>query len=173
MNHEPKDDLDRTIDEVLGSMVAAEPRRVNAASVRKAIGESRSPRVPVWFAAAAVLILAIGGLFMLSAPAVKSPGGAAQSRTPPQTVAARPTPSPESQQVAQTTVTPMPVRKRSRIETPFEPPYEGLPRLVVASIDLPEPLATPRLGAFALSIAKIEITPLLVSTLPNDSEPKQ
>lgn len=172
MNHETKDALDQAIDEVLVEMVAGEPRRVDAASVRRAVGESRSPRVPVWFAAAAVLMLAIGGALLQRTASVTSPGTIAQTGTSPQPGAARPTPSIEPAQVAQTVATATLVRRKTRIETPFEPPYEGLPRLVVASIDLPEPLATERLDADLLRITRIEITPLLVSTLPNDNEPK-
>lgn len=171
MNRDPKDALDQAIDEVLASMVAGEPRRVDAASVRKATGDRRAPTLPVWLAAAAMVVLAIGGALFLRTPPGRTPETARQG-TAPEPVSLRPIPSATPQQLAKAVATPRPTMK-PRVEPVYEPPYEGLPRLVVASIDLPEPIATELLDADALRIEQIEITPLLVSTLPDDPEPKQ
>lgn len=176
MNSESRDDLDRAIDDVLASMVAGEPRLVDAASVRKAMGERRAFRVPVWLAAAAILLLAIGVAILTRTPAGKSPA-IAHSGTSPIERAPRTRPSLDTSSMAAATAAPVPAparrgdRKKASEESPFEPAYEGLPRLVVASIDLPEPISTEGLGADPLRIARIEIAPLLVTSLPPDHEP--
>ena len=60
MNLDRNDPIDLAIDEALASMVRAEPRRVSAASGRQAMEERGGSRLPVWLAAAALLLVAVG-----------------------------------------------------------------------------------------------------------------
>ncbi len=174
MNHQPKDALDLEIDEVLASIAAEEPRRVSAASVRRAIGGRRVASLPAWLAAAAILIVAIGVAVKSRTPAEKAPPEViAQSGAAPVAPEARPDPSIEPEPAVPTNET-RPLRRPSRrTVTAVEQPYEGLPRLVVAAIDAPEPLSTDLLSGESLVIPQIEISPLVVSSLPNEQEPKQ
>lgn len=173
MNHEPKDALDREIDEVLASIAAEEPRRVNAASVRQAMGGRRAASLPAWLAAAAILIVAIGVVVKSRTPAEKAPEVIVRSGVAPVIAEARPVPSIEPEPAVRMNET-RPLRRPSRrTDTAAEPPYEGLPRLVVAAIDVPEPLSAGLLSGESIVIPRIEISPLVVSSLPNDHEPKQ
>jgi len=173
MNHQPKDSLDREIDEVLASIAAEEPRRVNAASVRRAMGGRRAALLPAWLAAAAILIVAIGVVARSRTPAEKAPEVVARSVAAPVAPEARATPSIEPRPAVQPNEPRLLRRSRPRAETAVEPPYEGLPRLVVAAIDVPQPLSTGLLAGESILIPQIEISPLVVSSLPNDHEPKQ
>ena len=173
MNAGPRDDIDRAIDDALASMVLGEPRRVNAASVRQAMGDTRSSRLPVWLAVAAVLIVGLAVALKARAPVAEAPVGVARSVTPPWPVEIRSTPSPNSTQGTSPSL--------NRATTPFrltvatsnepaaepaaEPANEGLPRLRIASIDLPEPLSTRRLAADPIQIPNIDIAPLSLADL--------
>lgn len=170
MSSEPRDILDRQIDEVLRSISAEQPRRVGAASVRRALETRRAAPLPVWFAAAAVLMFAIGVVVNRRAPAEKAPEVIARS-TGADPVPARVTPTGGPEPVAPTTRT-RPARPRPGADSQVEPPYEGLPRLVVAAIDVPEPLSLGLLSGEAIQIPRIEITPLVVTDLPTDHEPR-
>lgn len=179
MNVDPKDDLDRAIDETLASMVAGEPRRVSAASVRLAMGESRSFRLPVWLAAAAVLAAALGVTFLKDrAPVAPPPESVVRATESPAPTGLRVPSSPDSTPAARVALGPPgaagvpPARKSLRAQTTTEPLYEGLPRLTIAAIDPPEPLSTARLEAHAILIPRIEIPPLPVSSLSTEQEHK-
>ena len=179
MNDDPKDDLDRAIDETLASMVSGEPRRVSAASVRQAMGESRSFRLPVWLAAAAVLVAGLGVTFLKDrAPVAPPPVSVARSTESPAPARVRVPSSPDSPPAARVSLGPPgtagvpPPRKGLPSQTPTEPPYEGLPRLTIAAIDPPEPLSTVRLEADAILIPRIEIPPLPISSLSTEQEHK-
>lgn len=173
MKDDPKDALDQDIDLVLASIAAEEPRRVDAASVRRALRTRRAVPPPVWFAAAAVLILAIGVVVSRRAPAGKAPELIARSGGAPVVPEARVTPTKGPGPAAPTSRRSQARPPRPRAETVAEPPYEGLPRLVVAAIDVPEPLSTGPLSGEAIVIPQIEITPLIVPSLPNEHEPRQ
>ena len=162
MNVEGKDPIDRAIDEALASMVGGEPRRVSASSVRRAMGESRGSKVPMWLAAAAMIVAALGVALRNDAPS-------------PAPLAARSTPSPGVAPSSAPTPFPAPPEVRAAARPPgdtmtTEPVYEGLPRLEVAWIDLPPPLTTSRLGAEPIHIPGIEITPLSLPSLSNEQE---
>ena len=174
MKIEPRDDLDRAIDEALQSMMAGEPQRVDAATVRAALEPRRRSSIPLWFAAAAVLV--VGLLLILRSPArptqtptasIDRPQGASvvSPRTGPPTEITL-TPSREEPKISRTA--------RSRvIPEPIEPDYEGLPRLAIASLDTPTPLVTSGLEASSLVIPNLQIAPLTVSTLTTENDNKQ
>ena len=168
MNPDPKDDLDRAIDEALASIMADEPRRVNAASVRVAMGETRRSSIPVWLAVAAALLVGLGIVFNVTAPVEPRSASVVTPRGPvtrPEALTAS-SPEPARSEVDV-------VRSAARLrnaETLTEPPYEGLPRLTIASIDAPEPLSTPRLEADAIQIPRIEIAPIAIASLSNEQE---
>ena len=167
MNVDPKDDLDRAIDETLASMLHGEPRHVSGAGVRRAAGESGRPSVPAWLAVAAVLIAALGVVFSKDrAPIARAPVSVARSTEHPVSVEvpARLAP-PGTAGVA-------PARRARSTQTTTEARYEGLPRLTIAWIDLPEPLSTSRLAADPIQIPSIDIAPLSVSSLWNEQEHK-
>jgi hypothetical protein len=169
MNRMPETEIERTIDEALAAMVEGEPRRVSGASVRRAMGESRGSRFPVWLAAAAVLVMAIGVALKGVAPPPPAPIVTRSTAVrAPLEVRLGPSPGPD-----------LPTRitgespagsRRLRVRTTNDPPYEGLPRLTIASIDLPEPLFTLGLGADPIQISLLEIAPLPVSSLSNEQE---
>jgi hypothetical protein len=173
MNPEPKDALDREIDLVLASVAAEEPRRVNAASVRRAMGARRAASLPTWLAVAAILIIAIGVVLKRPTPAEKAPEVIARSGVAPVIAEARPVPSIEPEPAVPTNEARPRPRRIPRTDTAAEAPYEGLPRLIVAAIDLPEPLSTGLLAGESILIPQIEISPLVVSSLPNEHEPRQ
>ena len=161
MNDEGKDPLDRAINETLASMVAGEPRRVSASSVRRAMEESRGSRLPMWLAAAALIVAALGVVLRKDAP---SPAPLTAGKTASSAIAPR------------FTSTPLPTPEiRVAVKPPAdtmttEPVYEGLPLLEVALIDLPAPLTTSRLGAEAIHIPGIEIPPLSLPSLSNEPD---
>ena len=159
MTLDPRDDIERAIDEVLASVVGGEPRRVNAASVRKVMAERRSSRLPVWIAAAAVLVVGLAVTLREQGPIGRAPASVARSVEVSAPVEARPTPPSAPIQAGQ-------------VAPALNIPYEGLPRLTIASIDLPEPLFTSRLDADPIRIARIEIAPLSVASLSNEQEHK-
>ncbi len=170
MSVEPKDDLDRAIDEALASMVGGEPRRVSAASVRQAMGESRRSSLPPWLAAAAVLIVGLTVALRARVPVAEAPSGLSRSgeARPPREV--RPTPSPDHLPAERAIVTASATSMRVRPRTTTDAPYQGLPRLTIASLDLPEPLDTDALDAGPIQIPRIEIAPLAVSSLSPEQE---
>ncbi len=172
MTPDPAHDLDLVIDAALASMVAAEPRGVSGASVRQAAGESRNVRLPVWLAVAAVLIAMLGVAIRKDRASIAPDRAAvARSTEAPPTAEARPTPSVVAAEPPRgLPANPGPAR-RVYAQTTTEPVYEGLPRLSVASIDLPEPLRTDRLAPDPIRVPGLEIAPLTVSTL--SSEPNQ
>lgn len=172
MTVDPRDDLDRAIDEALASMVGGEPRRVSAASVRQAMMTRRAAPLPAWFAAAAVLILAVGVAVNRRTPAEKAPEVIARAAGAQVVPEARVTPSIVPEPAVRTSQTRLARPPGPRADTAAEPPYEGLPRLSVAAIGVPEPLSTDLLSGEAIVIPQIEITPLVVSSLSNDHEPK-
>jgi hypothetical protein len=166
MNADPRnEDLERAIDEALASMVEGEPRRVNSVSVRQAIGDTRSSRIPVWLAVAAVLIAGLAVAMRARPPVASAPVGVARSVTPPSPVEIRSTPSPNSTQSTSPASGRATTPFRLAATTATEPANEGLPRLTIASIDLPEPLSTSRLAAEAIQIPSIDIPPLSLADL--------
>lgn len=172
MTADPVRDLDQVIDEALASMVAAEPRGVTGASVRQAAGGKRDFRLPVWLAAAAVLIAMLGvSLRKDRAPIAPDRAAVARSTEAPPTAEARPTPSVVAAEPPRGLPANPGPAKRVYAQTTTEPVYEGLPRLSVDSIDLPEPLGTDRLAPDPIRVPGLEIAPLTVSTL--SSEPNQ
>lgn len=166
MTIERTDPTERAIDEVLASMVEGEPLRVSGASVRRAMGESRGSSLPAWLAVAAVLVAAIGVAFKDRAPAAVTPASGSRSADPPSRVEAQPPPSPHSARVAPAVIAASNASRRQGAAASSEPAYEGLPRLTIASLDLPEPLLTSGLEAGPIQIPLIEIAPLSVSSLP-------
>lgn len=168
LGHDP----DRLIDQALAEAVSGEPRRVNAASVRRALaGPSRSP-LPIWLAVAAMLLIALA-LRLRESPA-ESASTAASGRTPtlipgstanpPAVTAVR---EPEATVVERHPrgATASAPRHRAEPAAPVraaavEPPFEGLPRLIVPVLDRPATLVPAELDASALTIAALEIQPL-------------
>jgi len=173
MNVDPKDDLDRAIDEALASMVQGEPRRVSGASVRQAVGEGRRSNLPVWLALAAVLIVGLAVALTARAPLEESPAGVAQSVRPPGPIEVRSAPSLDAAGGTILASGRAATPDRLTVATTTEPAYEGLPRLTIASIDLPEPLSTSGLAADPIRIPTIDIPPLSVATLSTEPENKQ
>jgi hypothetical protein len=167
MNADRNDSIDHAIDEVLASMVQGEPRRVSGPSVRQAAGEGR-----------------LGPVFLkYRAPLAPAPSSAARSTEGPAPVEVRATSSPAFIPAARVALTSpassnagapggAPAGKGLRARTTTEAPYEGLPRLTVASIDLPEPLSPRPLDADPIRIPRIEIAPLAISGLSNEQEHK-
>ena len=177
MNLDRNDPIDLAIDEALASMVRAEPRRVSAASVRQAMGERGSSRLPVWLAAAALLLVAVG--VVLKERSAVGPASVARSTEPtrPSEVRATPSTDPISPAPVALASSPgnaraTPLGKGRRAGTAVFSPYEGLPRLAVASIDLPEPLSQSPLDADPIRIPRIEIAPLSISGLSTEQEHK-
>lgn len=175
MNAEPRDDLDRAIDETLAAFAAAEPRWVTAGSVREAMGESRSAptRLPVWLALAAALLL---GLLMNRRevlPPQDAPRAAASdpAATAP---ALRPITSATDEREIRVTDTPpgRRVQKAARALTAGSdaPGYEGLPRLTIAPIDSSPALAAARLDTDLIETTGLAIAPLVVPSLSPDPE---
>jgi hypothetical protein len=184
-----RDEIDRAIDEALAAAVAGEPRRVTGASVRGAAAEPRRSLIPWWLGVAAVLLvgLTLGLLDRLAVgppPAMVSGpiGPGIPTKESPQNA---PSPSPVAvAEVASGTPTHPTVAHgrgvpRRRVDAgllagkPEYAPgysYEGLPRLTIASLDLPEPLVPGELEAQGLRIPAIEIAPLSVSSLSNEYE---
>jgi len=172
MNADRNDQIDRVLDEVLASMVQGEPRRVSGASVRQAVGEGRGFKLPVWLIAAAVLVVALGVVLKGRAPATEVPI-VAQSVPSPSPAEVRSAPSPNTHQGKGATPGRTMTASRTTFVLTAEAPYEGLPRLTIASIDPLEPLSTGRLSADPILIPRIEIPPLSVSTLSTEPENKQ
>ncbi len=173
MNRMPENEIERAIDEVLATMVEGEPRLVSGASVRRAMGESRRPLLPRWFqAVAAVLVVGVSVALLGRTMVEMAPDVVVRSTVAPPPGVIRPLQS-NSPATEETASSDLLSSKRSRSARPdpaFDPPYEGLPRLTVASIDLPEPLFTIRLGADPIQISLLEIAPLSVSSRPNEQE---
>jgi hypothetical protein len=171
MNADPRDEIDRALDEVLASVVVGEPRRVNATSVREAIEKRRGPRVPLWLAVAAVLVVGFAVALKDRTPVAPAPASVAKSTETAVPSEARPARSPEPIQVQNrfAVVASWPLRA----STTADLPYEGLPRLTIASIEPPVALSTIRLEAGAIQIPRIEIEPLFVSGLSIQQEHNQ
>jgi hypothetical protein len=172
MSADRNDPIDRAIDEALASMVSGEPRRVSGVSVRQAAGESRRSSIPMWLAAAAVLIVALTVALEGRAPVAVTPAGVAQVVPSPAPVEVRSMPSTEPTEVRRPTPSPAAASRGAIVATTTEPVYEGLPRLTIASIDPPEPLRPERIAAEPLQVPQIEIAPLAVSSLYNEQEHK-
>lgn len=172
MTFGPPDQIERTIDEVLASMVEGEPLRVSGASVRRAMGESRGSSLPAWLAVAAVLVAAIGAAFKDRVPAAVTPASVSRSTGPPSRVEAQPTPSPHSALVAPAVIAASNASGRHGSAASSEPAYEGLPRLTIASLDLPEPLLTSGLEAGPIQTPLIDIAPLSVPSLSPEPQNK-
>jgi hypothetical protein len=163
----PQDPIDRTIDEVLASMLEGEPSRVTGASVRRAASSPGRTALPMWLAAAAVLIVLLGVFLRTETPApVLSTARTQQAPTPAPRFEASPAPTPSGAPSLGAAA------KAPRLAMTSEPVYEGLPRLEVASINLPEPLDTTGIGSDPIRITVIEIPPLTVSGLTNEQENK-
>ncbi len=167
----PKGELDRAIDEVLASMVGGEPRQVSGASIRVA-ADRRRPSLSMWLAAAAVLVVALGVALKEQRPL--TPEGESASKTEaPHGVEPHASPSAEPGPSIQTVRTRRaPVRRDRPVQVFTEGSPEGLPRLLIASIDLPEPLRTSPIDADPIQIPRIEIAPLSVSSLSTEQEHK-
>ena len=124
------------------------------------MGESRGSRLPMWLAAAAVLVAALGVALRNDVP---SPAPLVARSTP----APRLDPSPAPTRAPATEIRIAAKRPGNPMTT--EPVYEGLPRLEVAWIALPEPLTTSHLGAEPIHTPGIEITPLSASSSSSSS----
>ena len=179
LGHDP----DRLIDQALAEAVSGEPRRVNAASVRRALaGPSRSPS-PIWLAAAAVLLIAFGVRLRESPPAESANRVASGPTSMPIPGAIANSPSASAIREPEGVV----VERRPRGGTAsssrprvgegappqiaaVEPGFEGLPRLVVPVLDRPVTLVPPELQASALTIAALEIQPLSSPALSIDQD---
>lgn len=184
MNADLRDDLDRAIDEALAAAVAGEPRRVDAASVRQALAQQGRSPVPLWLGLAAALVIAGGGVVFLRG--VEEPRSLTEasmpvaSDSPAEThLAAAPDPLPNAAISDEASRVVVARRPRSRPlegapelspDLVTEPPYEGLPRLIVAPLDLPDSLSPRELQDRALVIPAIEITPLTLAGLSNEPE---
>jgi len=172
MNDHRNDLIDRAIEEALASMVAGEPRRVSAASIRQAMGEGQRSTFPIWLAAAAVLIVGLGVALKARPPVAEGPGRVARFHPAPAPVEARSTPSSDTSQGTGLATGHSMTPRRLAVAAVTEPAYEGLPRLIIASIGLPEPLVTPRLDSDPLEIPGIDIAPLSLSGLSPEQENK-
>jgi hypothetical protein len=168
MNPHPNDDLDRILDETLASMVEGEPLRVSGSSVRHAVGKRHGFALPMWLAAAAVLIV---GLVVASRSRVAEPETPARiASAVPSLSPAEPLPAP-SLNISPADLAPAQPAASTRFvrATTTEPVYEGLPRLTIYPIELPEPLTTARLVGEPIQLQSIDIAPLSVSTLSNEN----
>lgn len=168
----PGHDPERLIDQALAEAVSGELRRVNAASVRRALaGRSRSP-LPIWLAVAAVLLIALA-LRLRESPA-ESAGTVASGKSPtliPVSTASPPSVTavrePEAVVVERHPRGAAASASRRRVEqdaavqvAAIEPAFEGLPRLIVPVLDRPASLVPAELDASALTIAALEVQPL-------------
>ena len=169
MNVEPRDEIDRAIDDVLASIMAGEPRRVSAATVRAAMGaEPRRPPIPVWFAVAAILIAVVGlwtrkpestgtGRPQVAQSVLSAPPSAAAARTattaPATTAAVVP--------ADHCAVHPALVRLRRASD------IEQLPPLQVDGIERPAPLAA-AVESEAIVVTSLSLPPLSLPVLQND-----
>jgi hypothetical protein len=175
MNAEPRDDIERAIDDALASFAAAEPRRVSAASVREAMGKNRPSQLPVWVAMAAALILGL----LMNRPETRpdrSPAHVATTKPADSLPEPRPTPSPTREGEARVAeVSPAQRGQRPRVvlaaaaSAPDSSRYEGLPRLTIAPIDFSPAHATARLDTDAIETTGLEIAPLVVPSLSPES----
>ena len=172
MTPHPKDDLDRVLDEVLASVVAGEPTRVNAASVREATtmaGRQRS-LIPVWIGLAAVLVAGFAIAFLHPGSSLE---GTRSVRKPVGTYGGEKTPEGVSTEPLQAVPEPRrPARRATLVRSAgnMEEIYEGLPRLVILPLDLPEPLLTVDLEASGIHILSIELAPLPASFPSADNQ---
>lgn len=180
MSADLRDPLDVQIDEVLAEMTAGEPRRVNATSVRAAIAaEPRRPafRAGLWLAIAASLILAFTFAIRLRASRPNSSLDTAAvpaSSARPIAEGSVPGPRSETALVAAATlvaVEPAVGRRRAAARTQVREEFSPFPRLEIASIDRPEPLAFGALQADALVVTRMDTAPLLLTTLNQEQEP--
>jgi hypothetical protein len=170
VNTNPPDDLDRVIDEALSSMMNETPRRVSAASVRRALEPRRRSALPVWLAVAAVLI--IGFVVSLRKPNVVTEAPKIAVATSPSPVPNLDvSPRPESSvPVPQTSGRVVRASRRVGSEA-IDNGLEGLPRLSIASLGRPDPLLAPaRIEVDTILIPRLEIAPLAVVALSPDPE---
>lgn len=175
MNSEPRDDLDRAIDDALASFAVAEPRRVSAASVREAMGKSRPSRLPVWLAMAAALILGL----LMNRPETRpaqNPARLATTNPGDPFPAPRPTTSPTGEREARVKEVSHSSRgQKPRVvraaadPAPESPRYEGLPRLTIAPIDSSPATTTAHLDTDLIETTGLEIAPLVVPSLSPES----
>lgn len=170
MNADPRDDLDRAIDETLASFAAAEPRRVSKASVREALGKNRHSRLPVWLALAAALIL--GVMNRREILPVQNPAKVAT--TGPVDLAPAPTPATSPAGKRETRVGDVSHARRGErtrvvraagVPAPESPRYEGLPRLTIAPIDSAPATTLAGLDTDAIEMTGLEVAPLVVPSL--------
>lgn len=171
MNTEPRDEIDRAIDDALASFAAAEPRRVSAASVREAMGKSRHSRLPVWMVLAAALIL---GVLMNRREILPVQNPAKVATMDPVDLAPAPTPatSPAGERATRVEEAnharrgEKPRVVRAAADSALEAPrYEGLPRLTIAPIDSSPATTAARLDTDAIETTGLEIAPLIVPSL--------
>ena len=175
MNSEPRDDIDRAIDDALASFAVAEPRRVSAASVREAMGENRPSRLPVWLAIAAALILGL----LMNRPETRpaqSPAQVATTKPTDPLPESRPTPPPSTERETRVAeVSPAQRGQKPRVvraaaaSAPDSSRYEGLPRLIIAPIDFSPSATTAHLDTDLIETTGLEIAPLVVPSLSPES----
>lgn len=195
----PRDELDRLIDEALAEMAGGEPARVDASTVRQALG-GRSRALPGWLAVAAVLLLGLAFAMWprpeapLAPTASRSPGSPGDREGSPAEPSSVPGTTPSASASAMNAV---PSNSRASanqdgrgsdiapgpVEAPTEAPYEGLPALAIASLRPLEPIepavlapdgmAPDGLAEEPLRLPDLDIPPISFSRLtedPHDNE---
>ena len=163
-----RDAIDELIDGVIAESLSGEPR-ITGESVRAAAASRRKSWMPVWAAAAAILMvgLAIGRRSNDAVgPAETASASARPSITPsPATDPIGPASEPSSMFRG---VVGTAHASRGTLEKTVEP-YAALPRLEIAPIEAPDPLTTGAIAAANLIIPRIEITPLSMLDPANGS----
>ena len=161
-----RDDLDRTIDDALTSAMKGGPRRVSAATVRRAIeAESSGRMIPAWFAAAAALIVALG-LWWKPAPTTVPPPQATRPALQAQSVS-QSAGSPKETVAVPSLEFHRPV-PRPAAGAEWVSAMEPLPSLRVEGIAPLAPLANPATDSEALVIPSLSLPSLSIPVLSND-----
>lgn len=180
MNDDLRDPLDVRIDEALAEMMAGEPRRVSGATVRAAIEAESRPsafRVGPWLALAATLVVSFAYVLASrsTSPAGSIDASASHAGATPG-MRAETTPAsaggPAVLVAATSVATGSSISRRgaaTRVSMREDAP--AFPRLDVALLDRPEPLAFGVIEADALVVARMDIAPLLLTTLNHEQEP--
>jgi len=173
-------DIEVQIDEVMAAFAAEEPRRVNAKSVRWALDVPRPSRMPQWFlAAAAVLVVGMALAWRGRGPVSVRPLPITQSSPMPESVQSEASPAASGTSTSTSTSTmatrlaDRPKAPMARPATAMSEPYEGLPRIVIVSLESPEPLVAETLDSETIVIPPIQIAPLSVPTLSAGPESHQ
>lgn len=178
MSVNTRGEIDRAIDDALATIPHAEPRRVSAASVRRA----RQPRrfgVPGWLALAAVLVVGFvvsfaQPPFVEEAPRVTTPPMITESASTRGSPSVDPAPSSASEE-AVTAFRRLAARRsvaRPAAGRAFERQGQ-LPPLTLEGVEVPPALVTASLESHSIQIPSLDIAPLSVTTLSLDPDHKQ